>query len=312
MSDGTAVHGVLVTFRRAAALDATLKQLAKQSRRLDALVVVDNDADPWVREVVAANSDAAGNVEYIDAPDNLGPAGGLALGTSEVLHTANDGDWVMFLDDDNPPRTADMFSQITLFAEEMLRRDPNMGGVGLIGARFDVRSGLSVRVPDEELRGAVRVQYVGGGQLPCFRVAAMREVGLPDPALFFGFDDLEYGLRLQAAGRPLYVNGDVWYRERHVYGLLGIDKLPSRAIKSIGWRDYYGTRNLVWILRSNRHHVAAARVVARRVGAKAVYNLFRNPASAWGHLALGARATFDAYAGRMGRTVDPAIGRTAP
>jgi glycosyltransferase involved in cell wall biosynthesis len=311
MSGNAALNGVLVTFRRPAALCVTLKQLAEQTRRLDRLVVVDNDADPRVSAVVAENDDAAGSVEYIAAPDNLGPAGGLALGTSQVLRSADDSDWIMFLDDDNPPRTADMFSEITAFAGEVLRQDPDMGGVGLIGARFDVRTGLSVRVTDQELRGPVQVEYVGGGQLPCFRAAAMRDVGLPDPRLFFGFDDLEYGLRLRAAGRQMYVNGELWHRERCTYGLIGIDRSPSRTIKSLGWRDYYSTRNLVWILRSNRRHTAAARVVGRRVLAKAIYNLPRSPLTAWAYVALGTRATFDAYAGRMGRTIDPTLGQAA-
>jgi glycosyltransferase involved in cell wall biosynthesis len=311
MTDRHALHGVLVTYRRPESLAITLKQLSQQSRRLDTLVVVDNAGDPETRRALAANPSVATDVEYLASPENLGPAGGLALGSRQVIGRAADADWVMFLDDDNPPRTLEMFSELTAFGEEIRQQDPQMGGVGLIGSRFNVRTGLGVRLADDELHGPVRVDYVGGGQLPCFSVEAMREVGLPDPRLFFGFDDLEYGLRLRFAGRPLYVSGEFLHRERGVYGILGQRKPPNRTITTLGWRDYYSTRNLVWILRHNRRHMAAVRVVMRRVVAKAAYNVTRDPTTAWTHVALGTRATFDAYTGRMGRTIEPGAGSAA-
>lgn len=309
MSSKTRLHGVLVTFRRPADLAVTLRRLAGQTRRLDRLIVVDNNADRHVNELVTAHPDAASIVEYLPAPDNLGPAGGLALGCSRVLRAAADHDWVMFFDDDNPPRTARGVQEIVEFASDMVRCDPSIGGVGLVGARFNARSGLMERVADRDLRGPVEVTYVGGGQLPCYNVTAMQEVGVPNANLFFGFDDLDYGLRFGAAGRKLYVNGAKWARERQVFGLIGNDKSPSRRLDAVGWRDYYSTRNLVWILRSRGHHVAAARVLARSILAKAVYNLPRDPRAAWSHFARGARAALDAYTGRMGRTVDPVPSR---
>lgn len=305
-----ALHGVLVTYRRPADLTTTLDRLATQSRRLDTLVVVDNDADPRVEEVVAASA-AAGTTTYLATPENLGPAGALAIGVAEVLRSAGD-DWVVFLDDDDPPRTSDMLAEITEFAEKMLWHDPAMAGVGLVGARFDARTGRTVRIRDEQLIGSVEVDYIGGGQLPCYRADVMREVGAPEPSLFFGFDDLEYGSRLTAAGRRLYIDGAVCLRERRVKGLVGVNRRPSRELGAVGWRDYYTTRNLVWILRNCGHHRTVLRVVAHRVVGKGLYNVRRNPLAARSHIALGLRATFDAYRGRMGRTVEPASASAAP
>ncbi len=305
MVEGAALYGVLVTFRRPRDLGETLRRLADQTRRLDTLVVIDNDADPRAREVVSATVRVAGRVDYVPAPQNLGPAGGLALGLLHVLRTADDADWVMFFDDDNPPRTAEGVSEIVQFAEEVVRRDPDMGGVGLVGSIFDVKSGRTTRVSDADLSGAIPVAYIGGGQLPCYRAAAMREVGPPNAKLFFGFDDLDYGLRLQAAGKNLYINGDLLARERRIYGLMGTDKSPSRRITALGWRDYYSTRNLIWILLQQHRRIAAVRVIVRRIVAKSAYNLLRSPRVTLAYLCLGFRAVCDAYLGRMGRTIDP-------
>jgi glycosyltransferase involved in cell wall biosynthesis len=306
MPSDSKVHGVLVTFRRSAILAETLGRLAKQTRRLDTLVVVDNDSvNGESQNVVMSNLDAAENVEYLASPSNLGPAGGLSLGASHIQATAKPSDWIMFLDDDNPPRTEVGVEEVVAFAEEMALRDRNTAGVGLVGARFDYKEGRIVRLPDRELRGPIEVDHIGGNQLPCYRVSAMREVGLPDTQLFFGFDDLEYGLRLSEAGRRLYVRGDLWAREREFYGRRGRDKAEGRRIGPIGWRDYYSIRNLVWILRSRGHHLGAARVIVRSVIGKSVYSLSGKPHAALAHLRQGLHASFDAYTGRMGRTIEP-------
>ena len=305
MAGDSVFHGVLVTFRRPVELGKVLQRLGAQTRRLDTLLVVDNAHDPRVEEIVKANVHVAKRVEYLAAPENLGPAGALALGAGHLLHSADDSDWVMFFDDDNPPRTAEGISEIADFAEEVLRQDTRTGGVGLVGARFNIRSGLLVRISDLDLSGPVIVSYVGGGQLPCYRVTTMRDIGLPNPQLFFGFDDLDYGLRLSAAGWHLYIDGDMLAREREIHGLIGADKSPNRTIKCVRWRDYYSTRNVLWILLSRHHHIAATRVIARRIVAKTVYNLPRRPRLARAYFTLGVRAAFDAYAGRLGRTIDP-------
>jgi glycosyltransferase involved in cell wall biosynthesis len=268
------------------------------------LVVIDNDSDPATKHLVDSLTTLRA-VAYVAAPENLGPAGALALGTGQVLRTAGATDWVLFFDDDDPPAAPDAIEKTTTFAERMQVSDPALAGVGIVGARFDIRTGLTVRVPDDELGGPVAVDYVGGGQLPCYLAGAMADVGLPDARLFFGFDDLEYGLRLRAAGYTLYVDGDEWATLRSASGRTGLDHRPSKLVRPVGWRDYYSTRNLVWILRSRGRHVAAARFMAVRIVGKAAYNATRSPRLAWSHLRLGVRAGVDAYLGRMGRTVEP-------
>ena len=304
MRTTSAVYGVLVTYRRPAELATTLQRLSEQTRPLDTLVVIDNDSDPATKHLVDSLTTLR-EVAYVAAPENLGPAGALALGTSQVLRSADATDWVMFFDDDDPPAAADAIERTTTFAERMRVSDPALAGVGIVGARFDIRTGLTVRVPDDELGGPVAVDYVGGGQLPCYLAGAMADVGLPDARLFFGFDDLEYGLRLRAAGYKLYVDGDEWATLRSARGRTGLDHRPSKQVRPVGWRDYYSTRNLVWILRSRGRHVAAARFMAVRIVGKAAYNVTRSPRLASSHLRLGVRAGVDAYRGRMGRTVEP-------
>jgi glycosyltransferase involved in cell wall biosynthesis len=297
------LHGVLVTFRRPEQLAATLSAVVGQSRPLDHLVVVDNAPAPRTEEILRS---ALPEASYVAAPENLGPAGGIALGVEHVLESAREGDWVVVLDDDDPPPRPDVFATLADFATEMAGRDPATGAVGLSGARFDRRRGRMVRVPDGDLRGAVRVDYIAGNQFPFYSADALRAVGPPRRDLFFGFDDLELGMRLADCGYSLYGCGATWLRSRTDAGRLGPRPGPALALAEPGWRRYYSIRNLVAILREAGATQGAVRVSIVVALAKPCSNLLVHPRLAIRHLALGSRACRDAWTGRMGRRVEPA------
>jgi GT2 family glycosyltransferase len=303
-----ALHGVLVTYRRPGDLAAMFEGLAQQQRRLDTLVVIDNDPAESAREAVAGQV-AAGTadgtaVTYVAAGANLGPAGGIALGMRHVLTHADDRDWLVPLDDDDPPRSPGVLAELERFATHLRDGDPRVGAVGLVGGRFSPDLARGVRIPDELLTGAVRADWVGSGNLPLYSVRAVRAVGVFDERLFFGFDDLEYGLRMGAAGFGLYAHGDLWHGERAASGRLALDGSPDRTVGDATWRRYYSVRNLLHILHQRGDRRGEARLVARSLG-KPLANLPRHPRLGARNLALNARAIVDAYRGRMGLTVRP-------
>ena len=309
-ADGPALHGVLVTYQRPDDLAAMFQVLAAQQRTLDTLVVVDNDPDGSARAAVTVLADAARRdgglqVSYVPTGANLGPAGGIAEGMRHVLDHASDHDWLVPLDDDDPPRTPTLLAELMRFATRLREEGPRVGGVGLVGTRFDARHARGVRIPDDQLAGAVSVDWFGSGNLPLYSVAAIRDVGVFDERLFFGFDDLEFGLRLGAAGYTMFAHGDLWHAEREAHGRLGDGTPPERGLSEPGWRRYYSLRNLLVILRERGDRAGQARLVARSL-AKPLYNVPRGPRLAARHLALNGRAILDAYRGRMGLTVPPA------
>ena len=135
-----ALHGVLVTYRRGEQLKDYFDALARQTRSLDSLVVVDNDVHESARSIVDDHGLRSTKVEYLVSGDNIGPAGGIALGMRHVLEDAADDDWILTLDDDDPPRTAELIETLERFADDLRRTDPHVGGVGLCGGRFDASS----------------------------------------------------------------------------------------------------------------------------------------------------------------------------
>lgn len=296
--------GVLVTFRRPEALAITLGRLSEQDRPLDHLVVVDNAPTSESRAAIGGAETAAGSVEHLEMPENLGFTGGVAAGMRRVLELGDDRDWIVVLDDDDPVPYPTAFSELERFAEQMLSRDPATAGVGISGGRFDWKRGRIRRVRDEELHGPVAVDHVAGNQLPFYRVSAVRAAGTFHAPLFFGLSEIEYGLRLTRAGFSFYAHGDLWRRRREETGRLALDLRPGWRLAPMNWRRYYVLRNSVYMLRRFDHTATAARVTLINL-AKPLVNLPLEPKLAAQHLAINLRACRDGWAGRMGRRVEP-------
>ncbi len=296
------LHAVLVTYERPRDLATMIRALAEGSQQLDSLVIVDNSRLPQGEPEGA--TDAAHHVLLIETHENLGPAGGIALGIDRILAAASDDDWILVLDDDDPPPTPDSLASLRRFAHACTNDDPAVCGVGSNGGRFDPKTGEIRRVPDAELHGPVDVDYLPGGALPLYRASAIRDVGTPMAELFFGYDDLEYGLRLRAAGYRLVAHGDVWHRNRERSARLGHgNSLRSTCATNSGWRLYYSRRNLIAILRlhSLRWPAVRASVIAL---AKPLFDLRGGHELVYA-LGLSFRAVVDGWTGRLGRTVDP-------
>jgi glycosyltransferase involved in cell wall biosynthesis len=306
------LFGILLSFRRPRELAVTLDRLAGQSRRLDRLVVVDNEASAETEEIVARFARNYPDVSYHAMAENLGSAGGIALGMERALDEAGDDDWIVLLDDDDPPRWPDTLMELASFAGRVLADDEATAAAGLRGTRVNLRTCRTIRVPDGELSGAVPVDYLGGGGFPFYRASVVRAAGTYLPDLFFGFSDLEYGLRLRAAGYSIYAHGDLWRRGRDESGRLDMVARPRLRTDDRGdWRRYYELRNLIFTMRRLGRRRAAASVTVTRVG-KGLINLPIAPRAAWAELRLSLRGARDGWAGRLGKTLEPRPGRRAP
>ena len=295
--------GLVVTFRRLESLAEMLNNLQGQTHPPAEVVVVDNGSDALVEDAAAQ----AGAI-YLDAGDNLGPAGGIALGMQHILQVAGEDDWIVVLDDDDPPESQEVFERLLSFAEERRSNDPSTAAVGTVGARYDRRSGRFQRVPDQDLHGAVPVDYIGGGQLPIYACAAIRQVGVPDPSLFFGFDDADLGLRLKESGFSLWADGSIWRSKREQHGRLNLRARPRTPAETPAWRRYYSLRNALILAR--RYGGPTAPIQLALVGApRDILALWK----AYGlskDLLLPIRASVDGLLSRGGKRVDPARQRT--
>lgn len=303
MPNGPATHGVLVTYRRPDVLLDHLRLLAEQTRPLTTLTVIDNDGDSDVKalvEGVRGQAAASDTVSYVGAPGNPGPAGGFSIGIDEVLHNnPADTDLIVLLDDNDPPRTNDVFAHTVAVFEDLQTSHTNVGGVGCWGAVLGPRGRLRMATD----HSPVPVDYLAGGACPHYAVAALRAAGGgPDPDLFFGFEELDLGRAIHRAGFQIWSSG---LARQHGWGEKMIRTSASTTVTDPTWRRYYSVRNLIAVLRKDGRTLDAA-FVSIAVGlAKPLLNLIRRPRSAGATLALTVPAVVHAWTGRLGRRVEP-------
>lgn len=289
------VFGIIVTFRRPEDVRRTLAAIQHQTLAPDVLIVVDNEPSESLEHDVIASG-----AVYVPMPTNGGPAGGIAAGMLRVLNDASDRDVVVLVDDDNPPEDGDLLERLL---HHLMSQDELVAGVGAMGARYNRRIGRLERVSDAELvGGAVEVDYLGGNQLPIYRVPAVRSVGTFDAALFFGYEELDFGLRLRSQGFRLVVPGEVALELRQRYGRLGVPASANRLRARASWRVYYGARNLIHIARGHGTFSALVFNLAHH-GVLRPIKLLANGRA--GEAALSIRGTFDGAVERMGRRVEP-------
>lgn len=276
-----------------------LAALARQSRPVEHLIVVDNASDPRVAGIAESHG-----ATYLDSGDNIGPAGGFALGVAHALERAADNDWLLLVDDDDEPSSDDALRELYEFGGRLSKTIPRLGGVGIGGSVYRPRLGTFRRLEDVELIGTVDLDVLFGGSLPMYCVRAVRDVGLYDTDLFWGFEEGDYGLRMRAMGYRLCAPGDLFLRSRERAGTASVASRRVRTpLGKPAWRRYYSVRNSTVLAR--RYGGPFAPLVVGLGGAtKGAVSLARS-ARPFREVSLPARGALDAFRTRLGRRVDP-------
>jgi glycosyltransferase involved in cell wall biosynthesis len=291
----------ITTFNRPEVLKKTLEKILQQTHPPDSVLIVDNGNLQETRKVL----DYFPHFEltYHPMKTNTGPAGASAFAFTKLVQEGND--WIYWGDDDNPPQLPDTLERVLNIA---VNSDPDVAGVGAVGARFNWKTGESVRVPNETLKGIIEVDTIGGNSHLILRSEAIRKVGVPDERLFFGYYEPEYCLRIRKAGYRLQVDGELMWRYRELNRRLDVKRqrnyLPVYTYDFI-WRRYYRTRNYIFMMRNTFHRPD----LARRETLKGVVRMILS----WSRgLKYGAKFTqlqslgiLDGYRKRTGKTIVP-------
>ena len=224
---------VVVTHDRADLLARLLDGLAAQTRRPDAVVVVDNASTDHTADVLGARTDLP---LHVITQDNLGGAGGFHAG----VRAAYDAGWdrVWLVDDDVVPAPGCLAALMAV--------DEDLAGrlVEKAAIDFDLRNPLAIHPK----RAAVDTVYADRASMPALvevqnvafegfmaRRSVVQEIGFPDPTFFIFYDDAEYAVRARRAGhRIMAVRDAVLVRQ--------LDFNQQHDLS--GWKGFYMYRNL--------------------------------------------------------------------
>lgn len=233
----TTYSAVIATFRRPGSLRTVLDSLIAQTIPPGLIVVADNDPNRSAAPVLdAVRARCSIPMTYLALGRNAGPAGGWAQAAASAQVHAERGTWLLVVDDDDGLGHAQVVERLLSGAADV--PDPSRcAAVGLRGAALRRGSGKLVRREGPEGM-PLDVDYLASGGAPLYRWDALEEVGFFDEQLFFGFEDLDEGLRLGEAGWSLWA-----------IPLPSIHDVADTSPLRTPWREYYKTRALTTITR---------------------------------------------------------------
>ena len=236
----------VMTYKRSAILLETINKLFEQTFPPEVVLIVDNDPDKGALCVV--DNFPKNKVQYYAVGYNSGPAGGAYFGL-KLLFEQN-WDWVLWTDDDDPPVFDDSIQNIFSLLEQYKGIKP-IGIIGAVGANFNKFKGSITRIESHMIESLHIVDYIGGSMSPIVNRSVFNKSILPNPDLFFGFEDLSFCLQVKKAGFEILISGSEMLRWREKFNRLNISTTPHNLPDiSTLWRQYYSVRSLFTILYS--------------------------------------------------------------
>ncbi|MCW2852111.1 MAG: glycosyltransferase [Nocardioides sp.] len=233
---------VVVTYNRAELLVGMLDGLARLERRPDAVIVVDNASTDHTAQVLAAHEGLP--LQVLTSAENVGGAGGFHVGVRTAVERGFDRIWLM--DDDVVP-APDCLTVLMALDEDCLtsvREDRAGRLVEKAATRFDLRNPLAIKPKT----GMVETDYGTRAAMPALvevenvafegflvRRSVVEEIGLPDPAFFIFYDDVDFAVRARRAGHRIWA-----VRDAVLVRQLDFDQQHDLG----GWKGYYMYRNL--------------------------------------------------------------------
>ncbi len=237
----------IITFERSEILQKTIDKLLSQTYPPEKILVVDNSITTTTKEYFEDHKSE--QIEYYSMGYNSGPAGAAEFA---LRHLTNLGfDWIFWGDDDDPPKDNGIFETLLKLATH----NDKVGIVGSLGGKFIESRARTRGFYNKELNGIVDADFVAGGKMMIVNSEVVKKNILPTKKLFFGFEELDFCLRIKDAGFRIIFDGEKIKELRKMDGNDGPNykwKGNSFGKKDMLWRNYYSTRNMLYILKSRK------------------------------------------------------------
>jgi rhamnopyranosyl-N-acetylglucosaminyl-diphospho-decaprenol beta-1,3/1,4-galactofuranosyltransferase len=243
MRDPPRVVAVVVTYNRQDLLFEALAAIDSQSRRPDAVIVVDNASTDGTAAAVRARRPAT---RLAEIPRNTGGAGGFAYGIALAL--ADDADLVWLMDDDTVPGPHAL--------RAMLASADSYPGPcpALIASRVLWVDGRAHPMNTPRTKPfATKAERLAAAEARCLPIrsasfvsiivdaSVCRQRGLPQADYFLWNDDFEFTTRLLRGNTGLLCPASIVVHKTRTFGATDVNP---------GSRFFFEVRNKVWTLKS--------------------------------------------------------------
>jgi len=245
----------IITYERVSILPDTIEKILSQSFPPQQVLIVDNSETRETLDLIASLHNPM--VVYHRVGHNAGPAGAAKIGLQKL---ADEGyQWIYWGDDNDPPKSQDCYEK--LFHNLKVLDKP--GIIGAVGHALNTDTMFIRRTNDQLLQSRqwIEVDAIAGGMCMIINAAVVRNGVLPDEKMFYGFEELDFCIRVQKAGFSLWVLSElfVYYRQHSKRPIADAGKRGLKKKHASLWREYYSTRNTLYITKKN--HLTIARIL---------------------------------------------------
>jgi GT2 family glycosyltransferase len=284
------VYCVIVTYCRYSELETTIQALVRDGVEKSNIIVIDNNSS-FSRDFDMIAKFA--QCKWFFPTENIASAGGFALGMAEAINLG--ADWVWLFNDDSRPvfgaleTVKNAINQITNKKIGMIKiANLNSRGEATLLYWNGVRAPKYVQ-PGNDPYPTDLVTFDG-----CMISAELiKKIGYCDPAYFMGTYEFDYCLRARDAGFTIFTIPN---------GLIEDGKLGSTG-GTPPWRQYYNTRNHLWLGLHRRDLQTVIAWLIREM--KFTYAILRWEDQKVLRIKMKLIASLHAFLGRRGRIFDP-------
>lgn len=232
--------GFIITYNRSKILLDTIAKVFAQSYPPEFLWIIDNSENLETYSAISALRDS--RLRYFRMGYNSGPAGAAAKGLE--LCKQEGADWIFWGDDNDPPFRPDCIERLLAIRDN----HPFCGVVGATGQFFDRKKGVIHRVQTRllEKKDWIEVDSIAGGMCMLVSKEVVKNGILPDKDLFFGFEELDFCLKVARKGFTLIVDCKLFLEARELAGRLEFNRPVYQKKENLN-REYYSFRNLLFI-----------------------------------------------------------------
>lgn len=251
---------VIVTFNRKKLLHQAIESLLNQSLTPQRIIVIDNNSNDGTPEMIEKFYSKNTLVKYHRLPQNNGGSAGFYAGIKEAL-MEKDADWIS-LSDDDAIYDKEFFEKIS----QKLCEYPAVkvfSGTVLDGTaqietlhrrrikNWNILSDYEVPV-DEYKNDFFYDLFTFVGVVINRKI--IEQIGLPEKDFFIWFDDSEYALRAHKHTKILNVTA------AKIHHKVNSSTNTNSAKWSPNWREYYGIRNRIQVIKKYGHPYLATRL----------------------------------------------------
>lgn len=288
--------GFIISYNRHEILEKTISKIFSQTYTPEVLWVIDNSENFETEQIIVSLQNS--KIKYFRMGYNSGPAGAAAKGL-EIC--GKEGlDWIYWGDDNDPPFRNDCFERLLAIRDI----NPFAGVLGTIGQFFDRKKGEIERIKTKllENKETIEVDYVAGGKCMLINGIVARDGIFPDPDLFFGFEELDFCLKVSSRGYSIVVDCKLFLEERTNHNRLEF-KRPKYQKKQNLRREYYSLRNLLYISDSLSLSTMKNKLVLKWL-AKSIYGFRYGLSYGFSNFRFIILAFYHYMKGVKGKTID--------